>query len=457
MVGIVSPDGLAWAGAGGLADLEHNVPAQVGTLYQVGSLTKVFTATLIMWLRDHGRLTLDDPVNRYLPSGTRVPEADPRGEQVMTLRHLLYHASGLPGNPPNRRDVDGVMQPYGRADLWSGISATALRYPVGRTWSYSNFGYAILGAVAERAGRAPYEALLQRHLLAPLGMTDTRIALSDSDEVRLAVHYWPEDEPRIARPRWVFGDVAAFGGIASTVPDLARFMAWMLGGDPEPGPLAQGTRAEMLRPQFLRPGGVDAMGIGWWITRDPALGLMVHHGGEVDGHSSELILFPSHQLGLVVLANLGGSTAADLGALISQELVTAARAHDVPTRDQAFAWYFERDWPEASWALDLVTRARQDDGVAWFRLGNALFQQDRFAESARAWERAATLSFFPRQAMVQRARIAAIREQPDSAFRWLQAACAPPEPCQASVATLPEFGHLQADPRWKDLFRTAPE
>src|SRR5690606_19162678 len=140
---------------------------------------------------------------------------------------------GLPGNPPNRVDIEGVMQPYSVAQLHASLSDPSFTLQAyGR--NYSNWGFAILGHIVERAAGESFEDVLDARIFAPLGMRDSGIALTDNDERRLAVHYWPEDASPVPRPRWVFGEVAAFGGITSTASDLAKFLAYQIHPDRRP-------------------------------------------------------------------------------------------------------------------------------------------------------------------------------------------------------------------------------
>jgi CubicO group peptidase (beta-lactamase class C family) len=448
-IAIVTGRGAAWVAAFGLADRESGRAATPDTPYQIGSVTKVLTAALLLRLRDRGLLRLDDPLSRWLP-----PAALPAGStplSAITLRHLLTHSAGLPRDPVNRRDVDGVMQPYSVGDLYGGLRETHLRAPPGREWHYSNLGYALLGHVIERASGRPFEETLRRELLAPLGMRQTGIHLAPDDEARLAAHYWPEDSVRRKRPPWVFGTVAGFGGITTTARDLARWVAFELGGGAEASPpLGEESIAESQRPQYLFDGWRQAIGIGWWIRRDPRHGTIVHHGGEVDGHSSYVALSRTHGVGVIVLANLGGPTATDLGERVLERAIASARAWGLPTRDEAFALYLDADWADATWALATVAAARPTDGVAWLRLGVARFRSNQFDAAAQAFERAAALEFLPQQAMYHLARIRSVRGDADGAFEWLRRAMAGGFPATEIDAT-PEFEPLRGDPRWATL------
>jgi CubicO group peptidase (beta-lactamase class C family) len=454
VIGIVGRRGLLWGKAYGYADRGRQRAATLTTPYQIGSLTKLMTATVLLGLRDSGLLRLDDNISHFLPRESGIPALSGEADAGVTLWGLLTHTAGLPGNPVNRVDVDGVMQPFSNANLLAGLPHTRLQSRPGTRWSYSNLGYAILGYImAKRTGRS-FAQLLRTRLFEPLGMTDSRITLSPADESRLAVHYWPEDSIRVPRPRWVFGEVAGFGGVTSTVPDLARFAALQFdAGLVESSFLAGSTLAEMQRPQFIRPGWSQAMGLGWWIRRDAVMGTIHLHGGEVDGHSSYLALSREQNLAVIVLANLGGATANNLGELILRETIAAARERTLPSREWAFARFLDSDWGPASWALEPVAAARPTDGVAWFRLGVARFQLDRYDEAARAFSHASSLDFFPEQALFYLARVRAIQQDREAAIGFLEQAVARGFRNLAAIRDQPEFGFIREDPRVSALLR----
>lgn len=396
-VGLVTRDGLAWGRGFGFADREGGVASTIDTPYQVGSVTKVFTASLLTTMTEAGMLRLDDPIEPLLPDGLAIRPVRP--VRPITFRDLVTHTSGLPANPVNRVDRDGVMQPYGTEELLDGLRDTALESEVGTRWSYSNLGFALLGFLLERKGGHSYDELLRRYVTAPLGMQQTAVAPGGEVEDRLAVHYWPEDEPRVPRPRWKFGTVAAFGGLISTVPDLARFASANLRDDR--------VVRFMQRPQFPMTSPRRAMGIGWMLNRQLDGTATVEHGGEVDGHSSILILSPTHGFGVIVLANLGGPSADALGRKIFATALEATRKSSIATRNEAFDLFFREEWADAAAALRPIARRSPNDGVAWLRLGIALARSQRFAEAREVLARAALLDFQPAEAEKELAALTA--------------------------------------------------
>lgn len=326
-MGIVASGSLVHTVSVGYANRSQRTPATPDTLYNIASLTKPFTATLALMLAEEGVVRLDAPVSTYLPDTVRVP-VDTAGGVIM-IRHLLSHTSGLPGQPPNRRNqvVDGPIDPgiweaYSVAQLYAALPATTLKGKVGEQFAYSNYGYALLGHVLERAAGVPYEALLRQRILGPLGMTDTAITLSPQQTQRLAAHYWSEDPDRNEQAVHArFGDVAGFIGLSSSVRDLAAFAAAHLQragqGDT---PIPPSVRALMATPQIATesiPLFRSEMALGWFReTRLDDGTFVLFHQGEVDGHASGMFLDPATGVGVVILQNLGG----DVGARGTEQL-----------------------------------------------------------------------------------------------------------------------------------------
>ena len=334
-VGIVAGDALVHAVSVGHANRSEGRAASSDTLYNVASVTKVFTATLALMLVEDGVLSLDVPVAMYLPKTAKVPKDASGGE--ITLRHLLSHTSGLPRDPPNRRNLDpqgaidpGIWDAYNVDDLHAALAATKIERKVGDKYEYSNYGYALLGHVLETVSEMPFERLLRERLLAPLRMSDTAIALAPEQVRRLAAFHWSEDPERKERAvRARYGEVAAFIGLSSSVDDLARFVAAHLQRqDSSSNPVSSFVRSSMGEARAETY--ADAVyrveiGQGWFReTRLDDGSVILFHAGEVDGHTSGLFLAPTLGLGVIVLQNLGGDGGAQGIDAIGHWLLGAA-------------------------------------------------------------------------------------------------------------------------------------
>jgi CubicO group peptidase (beta-lactamase class C family) len=306
-VGILRGQELVYARAFGVADRETSRPATLETIYRIGSVTKVFTTTLLAILRDQGTVRLDDAVAKHLPEGVRLP-SDPRGARPMTLRHLATHSSGLPRLPVNLTPRgDDPYGGYTVEALYGGLARTQLDFPTGAECSYSNLGVGLLGHVLERAAGKSYEELLKQYLLEPLGMNDTRITLGPDQQARLATGYKEEDPTRRAAD-WDTGCLAAAGALVSTVPDLARFLALQLrAGHADVVPVAGGTLTELHTAQQLAKDWKSACGLGWYLQHYEGQGDLVWHNGGLDGFASWVSFLPRFQVGVIVLTNCGRS------------------------------------------------------------------------------------------------------------------------------------------------------
>ncbi len=449
-VGIVVGDELVYAHAFGVANVSTKAPMQVETLFQIGSVTKTFTATLMGVLRDRGKIRFDDPVSKYLPDTVKVP-AHPLG-RPLTLRDLATHTSGLPGNPPNRRDVPdspSVMESYSIKELYEGLPRTVLISPPGKTWSYSNYGFGLLGHVLEQAEGKSYEELLKEHIFGPWGLKHTRIAISDQDAERLASHCWPRDNPRVARTRWIFGEVCAFGGIISNLPDMARYVSAQMRSWDEKNPISPATLQECQTPQrFMNDNRWDsAQGLGWFIRRNEDMGLIVHHGGEVDGHSAMITFAPRHGVGVIVLSIVGADSAETIGTA-----VMAVVGKPVAQQEQLLEKYHEtKDWTNLHALSKAITNHYAGHARGHYELGFSAIARSEFQEGAQASIRAAQLGYQPSISWYNAACGFARQGNKDEAFVYLRMARAAGLRDWQQALTDPDLESLRSDPRWEEM------
>lgn len=266
------------------------------TIFQAGSVTKVFTALLLADMAGRGEVRLADPAARYLPGGR--DEAGP-----VTLADLATHTSGLPRLP---RGLFGPAllsprDPYARypASWFRRAARRALRTaPGGSPYLYSNFGYGVLGYLLGQAAGSTYEDLVTTRLCAPLGLADTTFAVPGPSRDRKAQGH----QGTRPVPDWRMGALAAAGGLYSTSADLARLLqACLAASDQESpdGPLAPAIRAT-LTPRQPVPGG--EIGLAWHHARRGDRRISWHNG--MTGGFSAMIAFdPDRGLGVAALAN----------------------------------------------------------------------------------------------------------------------------------------------------------
>jgi serine-type D-Ala-D-Ala carboxypeptidase/endopeptidase len=296
VVGVVGPAGRHIVSHGAL-DQGDPRPLAGDTVFEIGSLTKVFTALLLAEMVQRGEVALADPVARYLPSRVVVPH---RNGRHITLQDLATHRSGLPRMPSNFKpnDPSNPYADYTAEQMYQFLSTHELSRDVDSRFEYSNLGYGLLGHALERRGGADYESLVRTRILDPLGMNSTRIELSSDMRARLA----PGHNGRLERvSSWDFLTLAAAGALRSTANDMLTFLAANLGYTQSPlGP----AMTAML--QVPRAGRGTPM--GWQIvTLD---GLIVPNGrhivwmnGGTYGYRSFLGFDPKIRTGVVVLSN----------------------------------------------------------------------------------------------------------------------------------------------------------
>ena len=281
-------------GAGGPETVDGN------TLFEIGSITKVFTAILLADLVRNGIVRLDQPVADLLP-GWRIPA---RGDRQITLANLATHRSGLPRLPANLapRDPRNPYADYDGERLRTFLEAHELRRAPGERYEYSNLGAGLLGfALAFHAGTS-YESLLNARVLKPLRMGDTRIAIPPALQSRLARGHDADGAPV---PNWDLDALAGAGALRSTVNDMLDFLASNLGADS-----AAPTGATLIaaRTQHARGGfGEPSMALGWHLLRARGREIVWHNGG-TGGYTSWIGFDPAAGVGVVVLANSATSS-----------------------------------------------------------------------------------------------------------------------------------------------------
>ncbi|WP_412074968.1 serine hydrolase domain-containing protein [Streptomyces xanthophaeus] len=304
VVAVVAGDSVEIRGAGSTgtgADPGH-VPGP-DTLFEIGSVTKTFTALALARLAETGLVDLDEPLGELLPEGVSVPS---RADRQITLRQLATHTSGLPRLPkgmllgawlhPSKPD------PYAgcTADvLLAGLARTRLGATPGQRFRYSNLGAGLLGlALARRAG-TDYETLITGEICAPLGMADTVVTVDGTRSGRCAQGHDGRGRPT---PPWNLAGLAGAGGLRSTATDLVAFVRAQLDGGP--AELAEAIR--MTRAVEHRQSSFAWVHLGWMAHRLHArqgAHLQIWHNGGTGGFSSFVGFDPEKRLAVIALGN----------------------------------------------------------------------------------------------------------------------------------------------------------
>lgn len=302
-IALIDDQRVVWAKGFGYADQAKNVPATPETVYRVGSISKLFTATAAMQLAEQGRLDIDKPLQTYLPQfsiKSRFPNAGP-----ITPRTMMTHHSGLPSD-----FARGMWTEKGNPKSFNTVTSDLkdefVSFPPNYVFSYSNLAVTLLGSAIEQVSGADFATYLERSVLRPIGMEHSAFS-TRPDDALMSKGY--RDGVETSEP--ALRDVPA-GGLNSNVLDLGRFLQMVFADGRANGReiLKASALAEMLRPQN---GDVALdqnfhIGLGWILSglgdidfKDA--GPIAHHGGATMLYRSQLIALPEHKLGVVVLAN----------------------------------------------------------------------------------------------------------------------------------------------------------
>ncbi len=267
-------------------------------IFEIGSISKVFTTTLLAEMAVRGELGLDDPIRKYLPDSVRAPAWEGR---EISLRDLATATSGLPRLPTNFDPADPAdpYADYTVADLYAFLSGYALTRAPGAAYEYSNLGMGLLGHLLERSAGKPYEALVTERILAPLGMRDTWLTVPPGARARFAQGH---DGDLTPVPAWTFDVIAPAGGWRSTAADMVRFAA--AAARPPAGPLGEALRLAMA-PE--RPTGSPnlSVGLGWHVRQPDGRRIVWHNGQTAGAHSFLGVL--GGEGAVLLLGNVGAS------------------------------------------------------------------------------------------------------------------------------------------------------
>ncbi|MFI1727699.1 serine hydrolase domain-containing protein [Streptomyces acidicola] len=284
----------------------RHTPANAGTRFEAGSLTKTFTALLAAEQAAHGTLDLHDPLARHLLAGTRLPQR----ATAITLTHLATHTSALPRLPPGLHRRAGLKlfsNPYADFtpdDLLNALARTTLRTTPGTRVRYSNFGVALLGhAITHAAGDTPYPALLRDRVLQPLGLHDTSCTTTPAQAGTQATGY----RYGRARPPLLIPGLSAAGALRTSARDLLALTEALINPATATVPTALRTALrDVPRPRIRLPHG-RGLSLIWNIRQRPDGSHVYHHSGATCGFTTFAGFNPHHSTALVALANTGPS------------------------------------------------------------------------------------------------------------------------------------------------------
>ncbi len=327
-IGIVRDQQLAWSRGFGYADLAGDRAMDADTLFRCGSITKTFTATAIMQLRDEGKLAIDDPIVRYIPefAAAKARFGTPEG---VTIRRLLTHTSGLSGEGPNsgweRLEFPSIEE------MIAALPHTEIVIEPETQYKYSNLGFALMGEVIRRLSGIPYADYIECNLLHPLGMSASGFVLTDTMRPGMATGYtirMLEGAPQVAPHPPLRGWDAA-GSLYSSVKDLARWISLQFRTKAEKRDGTQVLKGASLtamhRPRFMEPNWMGGYGLGWRADRRGE-NIYHHHSGGIHGFLTKITFNKLHRVGTIVLTNGNPNMAFDvLGHEILETIIPAIR------------------------------------------------------------------------------------------------------------------------------------
>jgi CubicO group peptidase (beta-lactamase class C family) len=387
--GVVIDGRLAHVASTGVRERATNSPITPATAFRIASMTKSFTALAIMKLRDDGKLSLDDPVSKWIPEFAKM-ELPTRDSAPLRVRNLMSHSGGFPEDNPWGDQQLAATDAQLDAWLRDGIPfATA----PGTRYEYSNYAFGLLGRIVAKASGISYERYMREQILSPLGMNATTFEFSEVPAASRAIGYRLKPDNTYAEepplPHGVFG---AMGGLLTTAEDMGRYVAfhlsaWPARDDAERGPVNRASVREMAH--LWTPANLTARvnngtlqasqsgyGYGLRITADCRFERIVAHGGGLPGFGSQMQWLPDYGVGMFAMTTLtysGPASAisaswdamAKTGGLRPREWTATAR--QIEMRDHVFSIW--KNWNDAevkriaavNLLLDAPASQRQDE------------------------------------------------------------------------------------------------
>ncbi|MGN6533189.1 MAG: serine hydrolase domain-containing protein [Ginsengibacter sp.] len=382
----------------GIINTDSKILASSSSGYHIASMTKSITAMAILKLRDQNKLSLDDPISKYIPEAKnmKLPTAD---APQITIRQLLTHNAGFPeDNPWGDRQL-GRSADWLRNLYKNGISFSTTP---GTDYEYSNLGFATLGLVIQNITGKPYQEYIRKNILLPLGMTNT---WWDYDEVpanQLVTGYRYVDGKWVAQPLLHSGIFGAMGGLITTIEDFSKYMAFQLSAwpsrnEPETGPVKRSDVREMQHAwNFSRVWKneknykgedcfiIDSYGYGLHQYLDCDGLKVVTHSGGLPGFGSQWRILPDYGIGIVAFANL---TYAPMGAQLQAAIDSLMLWANLKPRNILPSEILEKRKQQIVGLLPSWNHA-QETGIFADNFFDDYFIKDLKKESADAFDKA---------------------------------------------------------------------
>ena len=316
-VAIVLDQKIIYSEAFGYADIDRKIPATTKTIYRIASMTKLFTATMLMQLAERGNVNINDPLIKYLPD---YKPKYPINSGPTTLRQLATHTAGLHVDAAQgfwhylsnlqwvvSKGKEKIDWGITKNDLLSSFDKVEIEYAPNMYPNYSNFGFQLLGIALETAAHESFEKYIKSNILDPLDMKNSDFNLNDEQKARYAVGYTylEPDFQRFISPIWQMDILKYSGGLYSTPEDIARFISFQFRDQKENNSkILSGDGLRFMRSQqtLRNPQTNDAYGIGWSMYDYEGYQVINHAGGHW-GFASKTSVLPDLKLGVVVMTN----------------------------------------------------------------------------------------------------------------------------------------------------------
>jgi len=303
---VVQGDEIVYLKGFGITSLNDPSPVTPQTIFDLASISKSFTALGVLLLRDGGLIELDTPVQQYLPD---FQINDPRGAEI-TVRQLLNQTSGLPGTlsaPLMFHDGEDAME-----EMIAALSQVRLNQPPGSSFEYADINYCLLGAMIERVTGMTFEDYMKQKIFIPLGMAHTALYPDEADELGRADGHQAMYGRIVARNMPIFRSAAPAGWVMSSAEDMGKWLIIHLNdGYTAEGqliPMEDIEETHTPAVMFEESGEQLGYGMGWFVNCEPDDVSCIWHGGDTPNFTTDMIILPEYQLGVVVLVNSQAST-----------------------------------------------------------------------------------------------------------------------------------------------------
>lgn len=318
-VGIINESGIQTFNYGEIKK-KSNIEPTTDTVFEIGSITKPFVTILAAQLQQEGLLSLDDPITKFLP---QIKFNSDIARKKITLHHLITHTADLPNTLPLRTIIPYLIKlsirkkhpynpfsNYSKEEFYEYLGKRKIKRVPGTVWSYSNYGYALLGHVLEQVTNSSFEELVKNRICKPLGMKDTGINLLNSHKGKMATGY---TSLGVESNFWSSPSMEGMISLRSTVNDLLKFTGANLGlSKSNLSPILEYCLSTKINPsitpfmkyypKYVYGLPVTTFRLGWFVF-DLGNNDFIGHDGGTEGFSSFLIMNPENKSGVVILTN----------------------------------------------------------------------------------------------------------------------------------------------------------